>query len=234
MSNPSSKLSQKSQQDNSEQSQELLQLVEQIFRGYAPGVDPSRWPWEKTRWYELIFCILFSIGEPDVPAAAIRELTKILVDFGLLEVGSIAAWKGDEKAREEKLTVKTLLEKAGFTSENATKSLKFMEEVAVQLHKDHNGKIQNYLRQYGEAMLLEMKQDLRLEKHPSSHQALSLWLQNILNMPIPATDPIAEKACRNLGVEYKDLVEAATVQDINIALLDDALRSYWENEVEEN
>ncbi len=231
--NPSKSLS--STDELSHQDQDSLQLVEQIYREYAPSVDPSRWPWEKTRWYELIFCILFSIGEPEVPAAAIRELTTILSNFGLLEVDSIASWRTeDEKARVEQVTVKTLLEKSGFSSSQSEIALNFMEEAAIHIQQSYESKIQIFLRRFGEDLLLNIKKELNLDEYPTAHQALSLWLQNTLNMPIPAIDPLAEKACQKLGVEYKVLVEAATAQDINIALLDDALRSYWETETSEN
>lgn len=220
--------------EESQQSRDSMQLVEQIFREYAPGVDPSRWPWEKARWYELVFCILFSIGEPQVPAAVIRELTTILSDFGLVEVDSIAAWRTEkEKSREEQITVKTLMERVGFSTSQAENALSFIEKAAVQIQQSHDSKIQKLLRHYGEEMLEKVEKELGLNTFPTAHQALSLWMQNVLNMPIPATDPLAEKACQSLSVDYRELVEEAIVLDINIALLDDALRSYWESEAEE-
>ncbi len=79
------------------QSPDPQELVVQLYRTYASQVSKTLWPWETARWYELVFCILTTIGEPHVLAATVRRLTNTMSGLGLLELDALKGQDLDEK-----------------------------------------------------------------------------------------------------------------------------------------
>jgi len=207
-------------------------LVVQLYRDYASGISKNLWPWEKARWYELVFCILTTIGEPQVLAGTARRLTNILVEVRLLDLSTLAKLNPPEDAEKTAnsvlVTIDTLLQQVGFTPEKSISAVTAICEAASSIQEKYDGKVQNYFHKYGTYMLDQIKVDFGFSQFDDAPRAFAIWLQNTLNMPVPASNPLADQACESLGVTYDALVEAANQQDINVALLDDALRAYWE------
>lgn len=225
-----------SSESQEQQNQDPQKLVVQLFRDYASEVSLNLWPWETARWHELVFCILTAIGEPQVLAGTARRLTNTLSEMELLDVGTLARLNPSRagKVVNPKLTtIDTLLQQVGFTPEKSKSAVTAICEAAFFIQEKYDGKVQNYLRKYGTEMLDQMTQDFGFSQFEDARRALSIWLQNVLNMPVPASNPLADKACESLGATYDVLVEAANIQDINVALLDDALRTYWERKLSE-
>lgn len=214
------------------QSPDPNKLVIQLYRTYASKISKTLWPWETARWYELVFCILTTIGEPHVMAATVRGLTNTMSKLGLLELDALAGLtpSEDEKANSLLITIDTLLQQVGFTPEKSRSAVTAICEAASSIQKKYGGKVQNYFQKYGTYMLDQITEDFGFSDFDDAPQALAIWLQNTLNMPVPASNPLADQACESLGVSYDALVKAANQQDINVALLDDALRAYWESE----
>lgn len=207
------------------------ELVVQLYRTYASQVSKTLWPWETARWYELVFCILTTIGEPHVLAATVRRLTNTMSGLGLLELDALGELDPNEKDSLA-VTIDTLLQQVGFPPEKSHAAVTAICEAASSIQEKHGSKVQNYLRKYGTYMLGQIEEDFDFSNFEDAPRALAIWLQNTLNMPVPASNPLADQACESLGVSYDELVEAATQQDINVALLDDALRAYWERRME--
>lgn len=208
-------------------------LVVQLYKNYASEISKNLWPWETARWYELVFCILTTIGEPHVLAATIRRLTNTMSKLELLELDTLAGLNVKEDSEKEDplfVTLKTLLQQGGFTPEESQSAVTTICEAASSIQKRYDGKIQNYLQKYGNYILDQINQDFDFSNFDDAPRALAIWLQNTLNMPVPASNPLADQACERLGVSYDALVKAANQQDINVALLDDALRAFWERE----
>jgi hypothetical protein len=209
------------------------ELLLRLFDSYASGISTNLWPWEKQRWYELVFCILTVFGEPQVLAVRTRQVTEILSEMGLIDVNILAGARpipGPRAAPNPILvTIETMLCQAGFAPEKAKTAVIAICEVANNVKKKYNGRIQGYLQKYGNHMLDNIDDDFGLDGFKDARRAVSIWLQNILNMPVPASDVLTEQACKKLGVSYKAMVQAANQQDINVALVDDALRAYWES-----
>lgn len=207
-------------------------LVVQLYRDYAFGISKNLWPWEKTRWYELVFCILTTIGEPQVLAGTARRLTNTMSELELLDLGELAKLNPPDDAVEavksKLVTIDTLLQQVGFTPEKSRSAVTAICEAASSIQEKYDGKVQNYLRKYGTHMLDQIEEDFGFSQFDDAPRAIAIWLQNTLNMPIPASNPLADQACESLCVTYDALVDAANQQDINLALLDDALRAYWE------
>lgn len=212
-------------------------LVVQLYRDYASEISKNLWPWEKARWYELVFCILTTIGEPQVLAGTTRRLTNTMSELELLDLGELAKLNPPddsvEAVKSKLVTIDTLLQQVGFTPEKSISAVTAICEAASSIQEKYDGKVQNYLGKYGTYMLDQIKVDFGFSQFDDAPRALAIWLQNTLNMPIPASNPLADQACESLGVTYDALVEAANQQDINVALLDDALRAYWERKSNE-
>lgn len=223
----------KSLEPDEQLSHDPQKLVVQLYRDYASEISKYLWPWEKARWYELVFCILTTIGEPQVLAGTTRRLTNTLSELGLLDLNALARLNPSEEAKEEAnsllVTIDTLLQKVGFTPEKSRSAVTVICEAASSIQEKYDGKVQNYLRKYGTYMLDQIAEDFSFSQFDDAPRALAIWLQNTLNMPVPASNPLADQACESLCVTYDALVEAANQQDINVALLDDALRAYWES-----
>jgi hypothetical protein len=212
-------------------------LVVQLYRDYASEISKNLWPWEKARWYELVFCILTTIGEPQVLAGTTRRLTNTMSELELLDLGELAKLNPPddsvEAVKSKLVTIDTVLQQVGFTPEKSISAVTAICEAASSIQEKYDGKVQNYLGKYGTYMLDQIKVDFGFSQFDDAPRALAIWLQNTLNMPIPASNPLADQACESLGVTYDALVEAANQQDINVALLDDALRAYWERKSNE-
>lgn len=76
-------------------------------------ISENLWPWEKARWYELVFCILTTIGESQVLAGIARRLTNTLSGLVLLDLGALARLNPSEEAEDGAntllVTIDTLL-----------------------------------------------------------------------------------------------------------------------------
>lgn len=215
------------------------ELVFDLYKAYELRVEPSLWPWETKRWHELVFCLLTTIAEPEISVETIREVTRSLSEWRLLDINVLASLGPTTKAPDASspilVTIATILQQSGFESDKSRVAVEAICEAASGLKQNYDGKVQKYFRKYGSLMLEELAQSFSFTqlKNEDVERAFSIWLQNTLNMPVPASNPIADKVCENLKVEYSALVEAADKLDINVALLDDALRDYWERELEE-
>jgi hypothetical protein len=207
-------------------------LVVRLYRDYASGISENLWPWETARWFELVFCILTTIGEPRVIAADTRRLTNYLSGLKLLDVGTLARLDLSKDAANPVLvTIETMMQQIGFTPQKSRAAVAAICEAASSIQEKYGGKVQNYFHKYGSQMLDQIDKDFGFSQFDDARRALAIWLQNTLNMPVSASGPLADQACESLGVTFDVLVEAANQQDINVALLDDALRAYWEEEL---
>lgn len=210
-------------------------LLSNLYRLYETRLSAYTWPWENLRWDELVFCFLVTIGEPEVSPATCRELIRTFADWHLLEIKVLAGLRPSEPKEPVGhplwVTMDTLLQRAGFAAEKSSLALTSICEAAYSLVERYEGKIQGYLRRHGMAMLDQLTEDYSFSQIDDAvaRRAFAVWFQNTLNMPVPASDPVADRACEQLGVHYDDLVHAADASDVNVALLDDVLRFYWED-----
>lgn len=224
---------------DAEEMREPEDIVLDLYRAYEPLIDPHLWPWETKRWHELVFCLLTTIAEPEILPETAREVTRALSEWRLLEVdvlGSLNPAKNEQDASNPILvTILTILQQSGFDAEKARMAVTAICEAAASLNQKYEGKVQKYFRKYGAVMLDELTQNFSFTQlsNEDVRKAVSIWLQNTLNMPVPALNPITERVCQRLGLEYKMLVEASDNLNINVALLDEALRAYWEDELGE-
>ncbi len=190
-----------------------------------------RWIWEADRWKELVFALLTRVTM--LPQDAVRAVTDQLHYMKLLKISTLVnLYKAhgapdltDSNARH----ILELLQEGGFKQAEAERGLTAICEAALGLHDYHASKVQNYLRSYGERMLQELGNTFRFSNlnEAEVNYAFRLWLQNVLNMPLQLQDEQMQKFCKQYELTQLDLLAAADEEDLNIALLDDLVHSYF-------
>jgi hypothetical protein len=194
------------------------------------------WSWEMSRWYELVFCILVRLGEPEVDASTAWALTSTLVDLDLLDVETVAeatdeGQQPDFSDPELDLLLR-LVERFGFSADKARAAVTAIFEAALSLNERHDGKVQYYLRAYGEHMLAELRNHFQFSglSEDDIQYIFAHWLQNVLNMPVVLAHPAMDQICDEFDLEAQDIVDVADDLDLNVALLDDILAEAVEDE----
>jgi len=190
-------------------------LVEAVETTFAEA-----WLWEVDRWKELVFALLSRIVS--IPEDDVRELTERLLDLELLDVGELAKLSKEvDEPIGHRLT--NVMAEWGVAGEEARIAVTTIAEAARGLSDHYGGKIQRYLRHYGELMLDELGGTFTFTaiKSDAVGEAFTYWLQNVLDMPVSLVDESVRGFCDGKGFSPVDLIEAADEIDMNLALVDD-------------
>jgi hypothetical protein len=192
-------------------------------------------PWlsETDRWNELVFAILTQIiGGPE---SDIRDITLLLSDLALLHIPALAELHSDE-ATIDRATVPArrileVLDEVGIQPEQAFQALTAIVEAAYGLQTHFHGKLQRYLRHYGELMLAELKQSFQFSTLSDAQVgfAFTYWLQNVLAMPLSLFDADVQAFCQLYGLQPEALIAEADKLDINLGLMDDLIRNHMQH-----
>lgn len=189
-------------------------------------------PWvrESDRWRELAFALLTSIGRGSEPE--IRALTERLSVRQLLEIPELAALRQGRATVDLNAPaargILEVLQEGGFSQHAARQALTTLCEAAAGLAEHHDGKIQRYLRGWGERMLQERDRTFKFSALSDSDaaDAFTYWLQNVLAMPLSLIDDNVKSVCQQHGVEPNDLIAAADADDLNLGVVDDLAQRY--------
>ncbi len=214
--------------------------LRKLITKYSDLVVYHQWPAEQERWVELIFALVSR--RSDKPEFIIRYIIEELDDLGLLDVEELSNIpKIDSNIDFHSLFAKRVIESLsesrlteegsiipGFTKEESKSSLLIMHEAAKGLMDHHDGKIQKYLRKYGQQMIDEISENFSFSglEEKDIKYAFIYWLQNVLNMPINLRTKSTNIFCEELKIECNELVKKADELNINIALLDDMIEQY--------
>ena len=186
------------------------------------------WVWEGERWQELVFALLAQVS--DLPEDEVRVLAEQMQDLDLLDVLALAALRRGRPSADRKALlarrVVEILEEGGFSSEQAIRGLEAICEAALGFEEHFGGKVQDYLRRYGDLMLQELGRFFEFSalNDSETQTAFSYWLQNVLNMPISLLDADMRAFCEQHGLQPEELIAAADELDLNLALLDDLVQ----------
>lgn len=214
----------------------LQSFVLEHWQVFEASPEQYQWPWEIARWHELVFCLLLRLGQPELDADMARSLTNMLADLDMLRIETLAglAPEGEEPdfTHPDLALMLRLLERSGLHPARARAAVTTICQAALGLQKRHGGKVQRYLRRYGQQMLDELGEHFSFSSmsEEDTRYAFTHWLQNVLNIPLALSEPAVEKLCKKLGVTVDDLVEVADGLDLNLALLDDMVASSIEEE----
>jgi hypothetical protein len=214
-----------------EKQQRVRVFVLEQWPAFAASLSQYQWPLETERWHELAFCLLHKVGQPRLEARSARALVDILSRMDLLRVQELAGWMTDAgeltHSEPDAVLAVRVLERGGLPEKAARAALTSICQAAAALQKQYGGKVQRYLRHYGEVMLQELPQHFAFTHLSPDDAALVFthWLQNVANMPLPLKEPPMERLCEEFGVSLEELIEAADEDDVNLALLDDMVAS---------
>jgi hypothetical protein len=204
--------------------------IRKLFHQYANSVDYHRWPDENHRWNELLLSLLLTIS--DKHQNYIRNIIEELSTLGLLNVDELVALpsvngKVDTDS-DHALKIAETLKEYEFTDEECEDSILIMHEAAKSLKERHNGKVQRYLRKYGQLMLDQLNKDFSFSKMNQTDvkNAFTFWLQNVMNMPISLEDEHIIEFCNKFGISPKELTDFADEIDLNVAVLDDLIKNW--------
>lgn len=213
---------------NQDKKEAVKDFLIEYVRALAPSLDVYQWPVETERWHELVFCLIFRIGQPQIQAERARRMTQILADLNLLEVNTLAeamAEMGRTLEHPDIILMQILLEKMGMMPDQSRAAAMTIAQAAQVLKQKHNGKVQRCLRHYGQQMLNDLSDQFSFSQMPSDQIRLALahWLQNTLNMPIELAEHEVIEFCQEAGITLQELAEIADEIDLNLALLDDII-----------
>lgn len=199
---------------------EAKYLLRKLLNEYGPALSATHaWVWESDRWRELVFALLTQTSR--LEETRLREIAEELDALELLEIRALA-----ENGRLQRRRIVAVLAERGFTAEESSQAVSAIAEAARAFHQRFNGKVQHYLRRYGEQMLSEAAELFRSSGLDEERLKLALtyWLQNVLNMPLSLLDEPVRRFCAQNGLPPEALIAAADGLDLNLALVDDLVQ----------
>lgn len=208
--------------------EEIKEFLIENWRGLAPSLSVYQWPVETARWHELVFCLLFRIGQPRINAEEVRRMTQMLADLDLLNLENLAeliSENGESLNHPDAILMMDLLERKGMTVDQSRQAVATIVQASQVFKHRYNGKVQRCLRHYGMQMLNDLISEFSLSQISCEETQLALahWMQNVLNMPIELEEPEVIQFCQKAGIKLEELIDIADDIDINLALMDDMI-----------
>lgn len=218
--------------------EEARYLLRKILQKEEDKLATSHlWVWEVERWKELVLALLKHVGP--VPEDTMRDAIDSMTNLDLLDISSLASLQraGTNIDVTQPLARHILehLEDSGFDYEKAKQGLSSICEAALGLEEHYNGKVQHYLRHYGEMMLRETSQFFQFSAldNAAVENVFIYWLQGVLNMPLSLFDEHVRKFCEQHNLEPTQLIAAADDLNMNLALMDDLVKCHLTHQVHE-
>jgi hypothetical protein len=199
-------------------------------RGAESVIRRHRWYNEQHRWIELVGALLSA--KLHIPNSTLRLMLQQLRTLDLLSIPRLLQTSPifvDASSEEVVLETLATLRDRGLSEADAMDAAKVIHEAAHCLGDKYNGKVQLALRKAGEELLNAMRKEIKLESlsEEELRVALTIWLQNVLNLPISLSLPSIQRFCKTHGISAMRLIEGADHIDLNMAALDD-LVEHWD------
>jgi hypothetical protein len=211
-----------SQPQTRESNEEAVYCVSRIAVDGGALLGTQPWAWESARWRELVFALLTQIAH--VPERQVRRAASQMEALGLLNIDALHGLEPAEIGRQPHgRRILELLRENGFGEEQAARGLTAICEAAHVLGDRYGGRVQKYLRHYGEVMLEEAGDLFAFStlSEAEAGTAFTYWLQNVLSMPVSLVDEQIASFCTRHGLEPAQLLAAADDIGLNVALVDD-------------
>lgn len=209
-----------------EQQTAIYQLKRAVMDDAYELYAEHPWFWEGARWNELLFAIAARVS--GIEEAAARVLITELNELDLIDLKDLAALPraADGKADSNSPAFKALAEtmtRYAVDENRVHRTVTAFSDAAVAFDRGFDGKVQKYLRHYGERILGELDEHFRFTDltEDETGDAFTEWLQNCLAMPLSLRDADMKAFCEARGITVEALIEAADAADINVAYLDD-------------
>ena len=211
---------------------EAMYRLQRVLASEGSEISNDLWLFEDARWQELVFALLTRIC--DLEEEHLRETVDGLNDLGLLDTVALADLFDDQRHIKSKTRYSQRilghLTDNNFSEAQAMNALKCMGEAALGLQEHYEGKVQKYLRWFGELMLNDVQRVFTFSvlSEKDVQQVFTYWLQNVMNMPLSLNDENVAAFCTKHNISADELFRAADELDLNLALVDDLVQSYME------
>jgi hypothetical protein len=223
-----------------EETTEMEFQLKKLITWYSDLFEYHQWPFEHFRWVELSFALVAK--NSSIPEEEIRDVIQKLDELDLLDLSALASitfTEGGKQFDKDDLTYKRIsecLSEAEFSESEIRNSILVLHEAARSLEKNHGGKVQKYLRKYGQKMLDELSNEFSFSemKEEDVRIAFSYWLQHVLNMPVNLPLKEIDEFCETCNGTTDDLIETADKLDLNLAVLDDMIKLSQEKSEEDS
>jgi hypothetical protein len=211
---------------------ELVQLLGELFQQADETFEAYQWPVESLRWNELAFCILAQHSSAPTAGSAARALLELnLLDLPALAELPVISDSANLPDRTRLLF--GIVREAGFSDADATRALNTLTTAARAVQASHQGKIQRVLREAGERMVTAIVEALGWSvKDDAARRIVTRWLHSVLNLPVFVPTTSTEAFCNRFGVETHDLIAAADELDVNVAIVDDLVETWHQQDLE--
>ena len=150
-------------------------------------VRGHRWLNERARWVELVGALFSSV----LPLSN-AKLHMLVNELSAQNLLNITKWsktpKDFSKAKSDELVKLSLIVLGDYqlTDEQRLKAVRTLHQAAHRLGERFGGKVQVALREAGEELLEKLRHSLGLSElsEAEQRQALTIWVQNVLNLPV--------------------------------------------------
>ncbi|THD57458.1 hypothetical protein [Phenylobacterium sp.] len=188
-----------------------------------------RWADERGRWTELVGALLSASHE--IPNGKLHRLLRQLETLNLLDLSHWCATpESFAEAEHDALVAQTrvVLEDFGLDQKTALRASRIIHDAAHQLGKRYGGKIQLALREAGDEILEKFTRALNVSELTDAElrQALTMWLQNVLNLPISLKRPSFQRFCDANNLSAGQVLNGADELDLSVAALDDLIENW--------
>ena len=206
-------------------------LIAKLYTRHSDALGLQPIESESDRWLELVVALLMRAG--DVTEDRARSAVNILAALNLLETSECASLTSDAP---QAALIEEVLRDCGFTDEDSSSGRQLLVEVAQAVQKHWDGKIQRYLREWGEHMLDQLPEMFQITavSEDKVRYAFAYWLQVVLGLPILLPHPMIQDYAQSQGTTVDDLVAAADSLAFNVSLLDEAIALEMTNELDQD
>jgi len=193
-------------------------LIAKLYMRHREALRPQPFESENDRWLELVVALLMKAGT--VPEEQARATTNILSALDLLRVSDCASLTPED---EHVALIEEILRDNGFADKDASTGRQVIIEVAKAVQQQWDGKLQQYLRAWGERLLDELPATFHIKalSEEAVRYAFTYWLQSVLGLPILLPHPVVRDYAQAHRTTLDDLVVAADSLNLNVALLDE-------------
>lgn len=211
---------------------DLEALVIELLQQFDTSIEGYLWPWEEARWYELVYCLALQLRPSDLSNDEIHRAIASLGDLGLLSPEALSEFNAEGNDDPDLQLMNNVLERYGMSSEESSALVVTICEAAKGFTSQYQGKVQRFLRKYGQMMLEELISTISLSKmdEKDAKMAFSQWLQNAAGMPLVLSSEDLEELCSGLETTSTEFVDVVDGLNLNLTMVDDFVFSFLETE----
>lgn len=193
----------------------LLNELATLYMEKKPFLGHYAWHWEEERWHEMLVCALVSAGASPEQA---RSAVRIFDQLKMADPGSMA--------RADEGMTQNVLARQGLDHKQVNLAVQTLTQTAKTCMDSWAGKPHLFLREMSKRWVITLSESFGRfgMSHGRAELLSTLWLQNVCNAPLLASNlPAVRAFCKDAGTTVGELIEAADSVGLNVAILDELL-----------